>query len=270
MDNYVNPRRFSDYYLTMANLQANQLYSIANTLSLLHIQDALLRINFKDEIQSFITLQLDVIRSASTDNECQACIQNLKQEHEYLTIQDRMLRSGHAVVSASVQFYHDHEKIIGYVIEGIGVVLGGLQMVAGATLIAGSVATGNVIGVVAGGSLVLNGAGSAIESTEKLLGRANPTSFMRNAYEDVAEFMGFDKKLGFLAYQAIDFTTSYYGVLKLTLKPESWRLFNYLPSDYYRKVQAMSKPALILKGTGAAKKGIDIGKNLNDMNTDHK
>lgn len=32
----------------------------------------------------------------------------------------------------------------------------------------------------------------------------------------------------------------------------------------------MSEPALALKGAGAAKKGIDIGKNLNDMNTDHK
>ncbi|MEN4978002.1 DUF4225 domain-containing protein [Erwinia billingiae] len=270
MDNYANPKRFLEYYLTMANLQANQLNSIANTVSLLHIQDAMLRINFKDEIQSFISLQLDVIRAASTDNECQACIQNLKQEHEYLTIQDRMLRSGHAVVSASVQFYHEHEKIIGYIIDGIGVVVGGLQMVAGATLIAGSMATGNVIGVVAGSSLVLSGAGSTIESAEKLLGRANPTNFMRNAYEDAAEFMGFDKRLGFLAYQAVDFTTSYYGVLKLSLKPEAWRLFNYLPSDYYRKVQTMSKPALALKGAGAAKKGIEIGINIKDLNTDPK
>lgn len=266
MDNYANPKRFSDYYLTMANLEANQLYSIANTLSLLHIQDAMLRINFKDEIQSFISLQLNAIRSASTDNECQACIQNLKQEHEYLTIQDRMLRSGHAVVSASVQFYHDHEKIIGYVIDGIGVVLGGLQMVAGATLIAGSIATGNVIGVVAGGSLVFNGFGSFTENIQKMAGSTNPSNFARDAYEDVAEFMGFDKRLGLLAYQTVDFTTSYYGILKLTLKPEAWRLFNYLPSDYYRKVQTMSKPALAIKGVGAATKGIEIGINLNDMN----
>jgi hypothetical protein len=270
MDNYANPNRFSDYYLTMANLQANQLHNIANTLSLLHLQDAMLRMNFMDEIQSFISLQLNAIRTASTDNECQACIQNLKQEHEYLTIQDRMLRSGHAVVSASVQFYHDHEKIIGYIIDGIGVVVGGLQMVAGATLVAGSIATGNVVGVVAGGSLVFNGFGSLTENIQKIAGSTNPSNFARDTYEDVAEFMGFDKRLGLLAYQAVDFTTSYYGVLKLTLKPEAWRLFNYLPSDYYRKVQTMSKPALALKGAGAAKKGIEIGINLKDMNTDPK
>uniref|UniRef100_UPI001FF0DCBC DUF4225 domain-containing protein n=1 Tax=Pantoea ananas TaxID=553 RepID=UPI001FF0DCBC len=85
-----------------------------------------------------------------------------------MKIQDRMLRTGEAVVSSSVQFYHDHEKVIGYVIDGIGVVLSGMQIVAGVGLIVGSVTTGNVIGVVAGSALVMNGVGSGIESIGKL------------------------------------------------------------------------------------------------------
>ena len=82
---------------------------------------------------------------------------------------------------------------------------------------------------------------------------------------DVADFLGFDQRLGLLAYQVVDLTTSYYGIFKLSLKPEAWRLYKYLPTDYYRKVQMMSKPALALKGAGAAVKGAGIGMNLYQM-----
>nr|WP_257788823.1 DUF4225 domain-containing protein [Pantoea alhagi] len=155
--------------------------------------------------------------------------------------------------------------MVGYIIDGIGVVLSGFQIVAGAGLLAGSVATGNVIGIVAGSSLIVNGAGSAIEGIDKLRGVPDPSNPVREAYEDTAEFFGFDQRLGLLAYQVVDLTTSYYRVLKLSLKPEAWRLFKYLPTDYYRKVQVMSKPALALKGAGAAAKGAGIGMNLYQM-----
>lgn len=66
-----------------------------------------------------------------------------------------------------------------------------------------------------------------------------------------------------------DLTTSYYGLFKLTLKPEAWRLYKYLPTDHYRKVQLLSKPALALKGLGAIHKGTGtgtgIGMNLYQM-----
>ncbi|AIR85246.1 DUF4225 domain-containing protein [Pantoea rwandensis] len=266
MDNYWNKNRFSDYFLTMGNLQANQLVSLANNLSLIHLKDGMLRMRFHDEVRDFANLQLTTIRSSTSDEQCQECIQNLKQESHNLTLQDRMLRSGQATISASVKFYHDNEKIIGYVIDAIGVVLGTLQIVAGVGIVAGSLATGNVVGMLAGSALVANGAGSTIESIDKLRGIPNPSNPVKEAYEDTAEFFGFDSRLGLLAYQVVDLTTSYYGIFKLTLKPESWRLFKFLPTDYYRKVQVMSKPALALKGAGAAVKGAGIGLNLQQMN----
>jgi len=265
MDNYWDTKRLSNYFLTMANLEANQLVNIATTLSQFHLRDALLRVKFQDEVRQFARLQLQAIRTSTSDNECQQCIQNLKQESQYLKIQDRMLRTGEAVISSSVQFYNDHEKVIGYVINGIGVVLSGLQIVAGVGLIVGSVTTGNVLGVVAGSTLVMNGVGSGIETLGSLSGVAHPSNPIRDKYEDVADFFGFDKRLGLLAYQVVDLTTSYYGIFKLTLKPEAWRLYKYLPTDYYRKVQVMSKPALALKGAGAVYKGSGIGINLYQM-----
>lgn len=107
-----------------------------------------------------------MIRISTSDDKCQECIQNLKQEAQNLKIQDRMLRTGEAVFSSSVKFYHNYEKIIGYVINGIGVVLGTVQLVAGVGLFAGSLFSGNVIGVVAGSALIANGAGSKAESID--------------------------------------------------------------------------------------------------------
>lgn len=262
MDNYWDKNRFSNYFLTMANLEANKLVNIASAISLVHLKDGILRMKFRDEVRDYAALQLNTIRSSTNDEQCQECIQNLKLESENLSIQDRMLRTGQATISSSVKFYHDNEKIIGYVIDGIGVVLSGLQIIAGAGLLVGSAATGNVIGVVAGSALMMNGVGSGIEGISKLREVQNPANPVRDAYEDVAEFLGFDQRLGLLAYQVVDLTTSYYGIFKLTLKPEAWRLFKYLPTDHYRKVQVMIKPALAINGAGAAVKGAGISMNL--------
>lgn len=267
MDNYWDTRRLSNHFLTIANLEANQLVNAATSLSQFHLKDALLRVKFQDEVREFARLQLHTIRTSTSDDQCQECIQNLKQESQHLKIQDRMLRTGEAVISSSVKFYHDNEKIIGYVIDGIGVVLGTLQLVAGVGVFAGSLVSGNVIGIIAGSALITNGAGAMAESIDKLRGVPNPSNPVKEAYEDSAEFLGFDRRLGLLTYQVVDLTTSYYGIVKLTLKPEAWRLFKYLPTDYYRKVQVMSKPALALKGAGAAVKGTAIGINLNQMKT---
>lgn len=265
MDNYWDMKRSSGYFLTMANLEARQLINIATTLSHFHLKDALLRVKFQDEVREFARLQLRTIHTSASDEQCQSCIQNLKQESHSLKVQDRMLRTGEAVVSSSVKFYHDHEKVIGYVIDGIGVVLGTLQLVAGVGLFSGSLVSGNIIGAIAGSALIAHGAGAVAESIDKFRGVANPSNPVKALYEDSAQFLGFDRRLGLLTYQVVDVTTSYYGILKLSLKPEAWRLFKYLPTDYYRKVQAMSKPALALKGAGAAFKGAGIGLNLYEM-----
>lgn len=265
MDNYLDQNRFKNYFLSIANAEAKELLSIAYTLSLLHLKDGMVRMKFQNEVRDFANLQLNTISSTTSDDQCQECIQNLKKESYNLSMQDRMLRTGRATISSSVRLYHDNEKIIGYVIDGIGVVLSSLQIVAGAGVLMGSFATGNVLGIVAGSTLIINGVGSGIESIGKLRGVSHPSNPVRNAYGDVADFLGFDQRLGLLAYQVVDLTTSYYGIFKLSLKPEAWRLYKYLPTDYYRKVQIMSKPALALKGVGAAVKGAGIGMNLYQM-----
>ena len=51
---------------------------------------------------------------------------------------------------------------------------------------------------------------------------------------------------GNMAYGAADLGMSVYGIGRLVLKPDSWRLFRYVRTDYIRAHKNASMPALIL------------------------
>jgi hypothetical protein len=241
MDIWLNKNRFSDYFFTMANLEARQLHNLAQSVSAFHLKDGLVRIQFQKEIRSFIDAQLSTIRAATTDTECQTCIQNLKQEREHLSFQDRLLRTGEAKLQASIQFIQN-EKVWGYVINGVGVVLSSLQVIAGLGVIAASVATGTVIGVGFGAMLTLHGANGIMESISNLVkGTDNSQGPLKKGYIAGAEFLGFDAKTGEAVYSGMDLLLSAYGIIRLIRKPEAWRLFHYLNTDYVRGIKSMSR-----------------------------
>lgn len=79
-----------------------------------------------------------------------------------------MLSSGYAALHASVQFVKNGD-VWGYIVNGVGVVLGGMQMVAGFGVAAASFATGNIIGVGFGAMLVLHGANSTQEGFKNII-----------------------------------------------------------------------------------------------------
>ena len=241
MDNYWDKNKFSSYFLTMANLEAQQLYSRANEVSLIHLKDGFTQMAFQDEVKSFIDAQLNTIRSSNSEAECQQCLMYLQEEHNNLSRQDQMLRSGQAALHASVQFIKSDE-VWHYVINGVGVILGSLQVIAGVGVIEASLATGMVFGAAFGALLVAHGANSIQESALNLYhGVDNTQGFMKKTYISGAEFLGFDQKTGELAYSIMDLGLSAYGMGRLIIKPESWRLFKYLPTDYVRGVKEMSR-----------------------------
>lgn len=144
MDDYWNTRRFSNYYQVMANLEANQLFSKATEVSLFHLKDGFTRITFQDDIKRIIDTQLGIISSpASTEEQCRNCMITLKEERESLSIQDQMIRSGQAYLVASVEFIKD-DKTWHWVINGVGVVLGILQVIGGIGVTEKSFEAGNV------------------------------------------------------------------------------------------------------------------------------
>ncbi|WP_250116836.1 DUF4225 domain-containing protein [Pectobacterium quasiaquaticum] len=123
-------------------------------------------------------------------------------------------------------------------------IVGGAQFVSGFGILAGAT---TYIGRFMGAHIVFTGTSSSIESFFHLIGNDNEIGFMKSGYIRTAEFLGFDKKSGLLAYHSVDLVTSFYGIVNLTLKPDAWRLFRYIPRDYCRKINTMSRASLMLK-----------------------
>lgn len=257
MDMYIRGYNSSkNYYSVMAGIEATKLPNTARKVSNYHIQDMLTRMRFLDEIKKFTQIQMKAIEMSS-DNEwvCKNKIKTIRDEENSLRIQDRMLRTGEAKLTAAIHIYHENKKVIGYIIQGVGIVIGSLQVVGGMGIIAGSVAHGNIIGVIAGATVMVHGFGNISESMRY-------GNFVRDGYEDTAFFFGFDKSVGTLAYNTVNLSTSLYGLARSTLNPESWRLFIYMPTDFIRKVNGMSNTALAIESVKSTIHGIKIGNSL--------
>ncbi|MEW5290935.1 DUF4225 domain-containing protein [Erwinia papayae] len=247
MDNYLDRNKDRNYFLTMANLEASALASTANFVSNIHLKDGLIRMNFQDEITGFINAQISTIQNSTSDDECQQCIQNLKKEHESLSLQDRMLVTGEAVLHASVQLVNNG-KFWGYVMNGVGIVLSSFQVLAGLGVFTASLGMGAVVGAGFGALLMLHGANGIEESVLNLInGKDDNEGFLKKKYIQAAEFMGFDQNVGEIAYSSMDLALSLYGIVRLVRKPQAWRLFYYLNSDFIRGFHEMSRKELFIE-----------------------
>ncbi|WP_431888867.1 DUF4225 domain-containing protein [Pectobacterium colocasium] len=251
MDNYLNRNSVNNqYFLAMAQAAALDLMKTARIVSSRHINDLFLKAKFEDEIRRFSNGNLDIVRNASSSSECQIAINNIKEECANIEKQGTMLSLEKAKVFITINM-EKREKEIGYTINAIGVMVGGAQVFSGIGVIASAT---SFVGKFIGAHIVLNGVSSSMENFLHLIGRDNSVGFMKSGYIHTAEFLGFDKRSGLLAYHSVDLVTSFYGIVKLTLKPDAWRLFRYIPSDYYRKINTMSRASLMLKMIGAGNK----------------
>ncbi|MCX8966465.1 DUF4225 domain-containing protein [Erwinia psidii] len=86
-------------------------------------------------------------------------------------------------------------------INGVGVAIYGLQVVVGGSLLAASIASGNVIGIAFSGMLTLHRMNAFQESMENLKsGNDNFVGFLENGYIYTAKLLGLDEKTERLAY----------------------------------------------------------------------
>ncbi|MDN6437811.1 MAG: DUF4225 domain-containing protein [Lactococcus sp.] len=232
---------------TMVNFEARKLINTANRLSAFHLQDDLTRINFAQEIKQVIEQQFAVARRAESDEDCIACIKNLRAETENLEEQCRMLRMKTAKLYAKVEFVRKNNKIVGYVISAVNLVLSGAEIALGTTLLASA----EPLGVLAGAILVVDGFnGLSKEFSHQILHDSTAEGFAANAAMSTAEFMGFSSQSGLGVYKSISLVANAYSILGLIRKPGAWRLFRYMPVDYYRKISTLSRKKLTMKIVG--------------------
>ncbi|QKJ88562.1 DUF4225 domain-containing protein [Paramixta manurensis] len=245
---FLSGNRNSAWAETMINLEARSLINTANKVSAGHLNDGLTRIHFMGEIKRLVGEQFAQARKAITDEDRLQCIKVLRAENENLREQDRLLRMRAAQLYAKVEFVRENNQIVGYVISAVHVVVSGLAVIGGALMIA----TMPPIGALAGAILVIDGInGMSKEFIPRLYDEYHQTEgFFADGVSKAVQYMGFTPETGLAAYKAVTLSASVYGLVGLTRKATSWRLFHSLRHDYYRKVETINRSALTLKIVG--------------------
>jgi Protein of unknown function (DUF4225) len=233
---------------TMVNLEARKLINTANTLSSFHLRDALTRMKFVQEIKEVVEQQFAAARRAKSDEECMACVKNLRAETENLEEQGRMLRTKAAKLYAKVEFVRENNKIVGYVISAVKIVVSGMAIFGGGVMIA----TGTPLGILSGAILITDGINQISKEAINLskISDSKSEGIIADQTMEIAKFMGFKPESGLAVYNSISLAASVYSIVGLSRRQEAWRLFRYLPGDFYRKVNTISKPKLTMKIAG--------------------
>lgn len=230
---------------TMVNLEARKLVDTANYLSGYHLKDGLTRLQFVQHIRDVVEQQFTTARQAKSDEDCLLCIKTLREERENLQEQDRLLRMKTAQLYAKVEFIRENNRVVGYVISAVHIVLSGITVVGGVMMMA----TMNPVGTLAGAILVADGANGITRETFRLFSGDSSSSegVIADGAMEVAQFMGFKPQSGLAAWNAVTLGASVYSIVGLSRKPGAWRLFRWLPRDYFRKIDTMSRPKLGMK-----------------------
>ena len=251
MDIYLN-RRSNDnkYFSAMGQSAASDLYRVAEIVAGKHIRDYFIRARFLGEVKAFANANLHEISNAKSDAQCKAAINNIREESNNISTQGDRLTMGQAKIFLTVSM-EKYNKELGYTIDAIGLALGMGQFFGGGAIVKSAFDSASVIGKIAGFYVMLSGASSAAENLFKLLGSNSAPNLLRDSYVSIAHFMGFDKKAGLTAYHSMEIMTSAYGVFRMSVKPDAWRLYKFIPADFHMQVNQMNKSFLILKIIGA-------------------
>lgn len=192
---------------------AGKLTSQACTISARHLQDGITRSIFNREVAYYArSIVRDVEQGKKTVAEGLIEIKN-----EQRSLLNQSMEIGQ---------------------KGIGVVAGALQMATGAGICYASVGT---LCLFAGVPLMAHGANNVYEGGLNLMtGQSDASGPVRNAYQAAASAMGHGEREANIAYGAVDIGLSVYSAARHVLKPDAWRLFRYIPTDYIRAYRTMT------------------------------
>jgi hypothetical protein len=205
----------------MVSAAAGKLGSQASTLGVRHIKDGTLRLQFNREVAYYAK---SIVNDVSQGNKsAEQGLKELKDEQNSLLSQSMEIAQ-----------------------KGVGVIAGAFQIATGAGICYGSAGT---LCLFAGAPMMAHGANNLYENGRNLLGNRSDTQGpVRRVYQEGAKLLGGGALEGDMAYGTVDLGLSAYGVGRMVLKPDAWRLFRYINTDYIRSYKAMGSGALIFEG----------------------
>lgn len=125
--------------------------------------------------------------------------------------------------------------------KGAGAIAGAMQILTGGGICYASVGT---LCLVAGVPMMAHGANNIYENGRNLFdGRTDTKGPVRKGYQAAARAIGYGEREGNLAYGSLDLVLSAYGLGRYVLKPDAWRLFRYIGTDYARSYKSMGASA---------------------------
>jgi hypothetical protein len=214
----------------------------AVTLSNKHISNGILKSQFIREVDRFEQCLVNDFKSGKKSKE--TFFKELRKERHNLVDQGKLITQ-----------------------KGVGFIAGVMQTIAGGGMCYASAGVLCIIGA----PMAAHGMNNMYENGKYFSdGDENATGLVRKGYQNTAEYFGYSKSHGDIAYYGADLSMSAYGVIaksttvknaanahqiasKLNLKPMPWtktrkskqfKLFRYSSEDYLRGYQAMSKGAL--------------------------
>ena len=205
-----------DYW--MVSQAAARLGSQASTLGARYIKDGTLRLQFNREVAYYARA---IVNDVSQGNKtAEQGLNELKDEQNSLLSQAKDVA-----------------------LRGAGAISGALQFAAGAGICYASLGT---LCLLAGAPMMLNGANSTYENGRNLFeNRSDTVGPLRTGYRAISGMLGKGDCEADVAYGMVDLTTSAYGIVKMVLKPDSWRLFRYINTDYVRGYQQATRGGFV-------------------------
>jgi hypothetical protein len=208
-----------DYW--MVSSAARKLGSQASTLGARHIKDGTLRLQFNREVAYYAKSIVNDVSQGKKSPE--QGLQDLKNEQSSLLSQSFEIAQ-----------------------KGVGAIAGAFQIATGAGICYVSAGT---LCLIAGAPMMAHGANNLYENGRNLLrNRSDTQGPVRKIYQEGAKLLGGGEFEGDMAYGTVDLGLSVYGVGRMVLKPDAWRLFRYINTDYIRSYKAMGSGALVFEG----------------------
>lgn len=201
-----------DYWMVSA--AAGKLGSQASTLGVRYIKDGTLRLQFNREVAYYAKSIVDDVSQGKKSPE--QGLKELRDEQSNLLSQAREVA-----------------------LRGAGGISGALQFAAGAGICYASMGT---LCLFAGLPMMLNGANNSYESVHNLVkNRSDTVGPLRTGYRAVSGMLGKGNCEADIAYGVVDLSSSAYGIGRMVLKPDAWRLFRYVKTDYVRGYKAATR-----------------------------
>lgn len=217
--------------------EAEALKKLATTASGF-INNDRVRAGFLGNMEAFTEAQLERINGDYSTEKKILALDYLQLEQEYIEKQIYWLESKQVKPAASVEV-RIINGMFSYIVKGIGLIGGVLQLVGGVALIISASPT--VIGSAVGGLLVLHGINNILENGASLFfDNDNYEGPATKLYEGAADLLGVDRSYGKLAFAGVDLALSAYALFGTKLIPDTWRLLRYIPEDYEMSFRMMS------------------------------